>query len=164
MTSHYAHLLSADRTVPHRAACKPFFLLSALCSCEHLPAPQIGRTLCQVCPQMAPWCSHRELHALLVRRLRRKRQPLWDARGVSAGVRETRYTSSLSPGFARPIISEIKTKRKQSCLFYSRWIPNRRSCGFTVSVGTFPVWTGADMLLNWLLLWKWISFMSPAVE
>lgn len=104
-----AHLLSADRTVPHRAARKPFFclfLLSALCSCEHLPAPQIGRTLCQVCPQMAPWCSHRELHALLVRRLRWKRQPLRDARAVSEGVWETRYTPSLSRGFVRPIISD----------------------------------------------------------
>lgn len=90
-----AHLLSADRTAPHRAAPKPsfffaFYLLSALCSCEHLPAPQIGRPLCQVCAQMAPWRSHRELHALLVWRLRWKRQPLWDARAVSEGVWETR--------------------------------------------------------------------------
>lgn len=114
-----AHLLSADRTVPHRADWKTgffffFFLLSALCSCGRLPAPQIGRTLCQVCPQMAPRCSHRELHALLVRRLRRERQPLRDARAVSEGVWETRYASSLPPGLGRPIISEVKAKGKQS--------------------------------------------------
>lgn len=141
-----------------------FFPLSALCSCEHLPAPQRGRNLCQVCPQMALRCSHRKLHALLVRRLRWKRQPLWDTRAVSEGVWETRYTSSLACGFLPLIISEIKPRRNRLVCFTlgTWWILKQRSCSFIcsfASVGTFaalPVWTRVNGIF-WVLYYSYIK-------